>query len=84
MFQAERWGSELLTEDVEHVDLSVRPFAIRTSDTEVFLLAVLHIWFVFPQTVRSCCTKHADKTAKPAKLSNNLLPSMLILRVHSN
>lgn len=33
--QAERWGSELLTEDVEHVDLSVRPFSIRTSETEV-------------------------------------------------
>ena len=37
--QAERWGSELLTEDVEHVDLSVRPFVIRTSETEVQLLA---------------------------------------------
>ena len=33
--QAERWGSELLTEDVEHVDLSSRPFTIRSSDTEV-------------------------------------------------
>lgn len=33
--QAERWGSELLTEDVEHVDLSNRPFTVRTSDTEV-------------------------------------------------
>lgn len=33
--QAERWGSELLTEDVEHVDLSSRPFTVRTSDTEV-------------------------------------------------
>lgn len=33
--QAERWGSELLTEDVEHVDLSVRPFVIRTSEIEV-------------------------------------------------
>ena len=33
--QAERWGSELLTEDVEHVDLSNRPFTVKTSDTEV-------------------------------------------------
>ncbi|DBA65911.1 TPA: hypothetical protein ACH3X2_002936 [Trebouxia sp. C0005] len=33
--QAERWGSELLTEDVEHVDLGNRPFTVRTSDTEV-------------------------------------------------
>lgn len=33
--QAERWGSELLTEDVEFVDLSSRPFTIRSSDTEV-------------------------------------------------
>ena len=33
--QAERWGSELLTEDVEHVDLSVRPFVVRSSETEV-------------------------------------------------
>ena len=37
--QAERWGSELLTEVVEHVDLSVRPFVIRTSESEVQLLA---------------------------------------------
>lgn len=35
LLQAERWGSELLTEDVEHVDLSSRPFTVRTSDTEV-------------------------------------------------
>lgn len=33
--QAERWGADLLTEDVEHVDLSKRPFTVRTSDTEV-------------------------------------------------
>ncbi len=33
--QAERWGAELLTEDVEFLDLSQRPFTIRTSDTEV-------------------------------------------------
>ena len=33
--QAERWGAELLTEDVEYVDLQQRPFTIRTTDTEV-------------------------------------------------
>ena len=32
--QAERWGSELLTEDVELVDLSQRPFLVRSTDTE--------------------------------------------------
>ena len=42
--QAERWGSELLTEDVEHVDLSVRPFAIRTSETEVQFLLPVQSW----------------------------------------
>ena len=31
--QAERWGAELLSEDVESVDLSQRPFVIRGSDT---------------------------------------------------
>ena len=43
--QAERWGSELLTEDVEHVDLSKRPFTVRTSETEVqpLLLPDLHL-----------------------------------------
>lgn len=34
-WQAERWGSELLTEDVESVDLSQRPFLVRSTDTEV-------------------------------------------------
>ncbi|CAK0746410.1 hypothetical protein CVIRNUC_001690 [Coccomyxa viridis] len=33
--QAERWGAELVTEDVEEVDLQQRPFLVRTSDTEV-------------------------------------------------
>lgn len=33
--QAERWGAELFTEDVEEVDLSVRPFRIRSSDREM-------------------------------------------------
>ena len=31
--QAERWGSRLLTEDVESVDLTTRPFTVRGSDT---------------------------------------------------
>ena len=35
MVQAERWGAELLTEDVEFVDLQQRPFTVRTTDTEV-------------------------------------------------
>jgi len=33
--QAERWGAEMYTEDVEHVDLSQRPFTIRSTDREV-------------------------------------------------
>jgi thioredoxin reductase (NADPH) len=33
--QAERWGAELVTEDVEFVDLSVRPFVVRSSEREV-------------------------------------------------
>jgi len=33
--QAERWGTELYTEDVEHLDLSQRPFVIRSSEREV-------------------------------------------------
>ncbi|EFJ50467.1 hypothetical protein VOLCADRAFT_103925 [Volvox carteri f. nagariensis] len=33
--QAERWGSELHTEDVEEVDLSVRPFRIKSTEREV-------------------------------------------------
>ncbi len=33
--QAIRWGAELVTEDVEFVDLSQRPFVIRSSDREV-------------------------------------------------
>ncbi|EIE25491.1 putative thioredoxin-disulfide reductase [Coccomyxa subellipsoidea C-169] len=32
--QSERWGAELITEDVESVDLQSRPFLIRTTDTE--------------------------------------------------
>ena len=33
--QAERWGAELYTEDVEFVDLSERPFTIRSTEREV-------------------------------------------------
>jgi thioredoxin reductase (NADPH) len=33
--QAERWGAELHTEDVEFVDVSTRPFTIRTTEREV-------------------------------------------------
>ena len=33
--QAERWGTELYTEDVTHVDLSQRPFTVRSDEREV-------------------------------------------------
>jgi len=33
--QAERWGSQLVTEDVTEVDLSQRPFIIRSEEREV-------------------------------------------------
>lgn len=33
--QAERWGAELHTEDVEFVDLQNRPFTVRTCEREV-------------------------------------------------
>ena len=33
--QAERWGAELVTEDVIHVDFSQRPFLIRGEEREV-------------------------------------------------
>lgn len=32
--QAVRWGAELYTEDVTHVDLSQRPFTVRSDDRE--------------------------------------------------
>lgn len=38
--QAERWGSELITEDVEFLDLQQRPFTVRSSEVEVSLLAL--------------------------------------------
>ena len=33
--QAARWGADLFTEDVEELDLSERPFRVRTSEREV-------------------------------------------------
>jgi len=33
--QAERWGAELYTEDVEFVDLNERPFTVRSTEREV-------------------------------------------------
>ncbi len=33
--QAERWGAELFTEDVTEVDLSQRPFVVRSEEREV-------------------------------------------------
>lgn len=33
--QAERWGAELRSEDVEFVDVRNRPFTVRSSDSEV-------------------------------------------------
>ncbi|BCL33992.1 thioredoxin-disulfide reductase [Nostoc sp. MS1] len=33
--QAERWGAELYTEDVTYVDLSQRPFTVRSDEREV-------------------------------------------------
>lgn len=33
--QAERWGAELYTEDVESVDLSQRPFVVKSGDRTV-------------------------------------------------
>lgn len=32
LLQAERWGAELYTEDVESIDLSVRPFTVTSGD----------------------------------------------------
>ncbi|KAL6748756.1 hypothetical protein V8C86DRAFT_3114038 [Haematococcus lacustris] len=33
--QSERWGAELYTEDVEFIDLSRRPFTVRSAEREV-------------------------------------------------
>jgi hypothetical protein len=40
--QAERWGAELHTEDVDFVDTSVRPFIVRSSDREVRVSPLSH------------------------------------------
>ncbi len=39
--QAERWGAELVTEDVEFVDLSQRPFVVRSRDREVLAHSII-------------------------------------------
>eukprot|EP00850_Spirogloea_muscicola_P024561 SM001055S14018 [mRNA] locus=s1055:1:1946:- [translate_table: standard] len=33
--QAERWGAELFTEDVEYIDATQRPFTVRSSEREI-------------------------------------------------
>lgn len=33
--QAERWGAELIQEDVEYIDVKNRPFTVRTSEHKV-------------------------------------------------
>eukprot|EP00850_Spirogloea_muscicola_P007900 SM000041S15459 [mRNA] locus=s41:262828:266347:+ [translate_table: standard] len=33
--QAERWGAELFTEDVEYIDTTQRPFTVRSSEREI-------------------------------------------------
>jgi thioredoxin reductase (NADPH) len=39
--QAVRWGAELVTEDVTHVDFSQRPFVIRSEEREVLAHSVV-------------------------------------------
>lgn len=39
--QAERWGAELNTEDVEFIDVLNRPFTVRSSDREVLYINIL-------------------------------------------
>jgi thioredoxin reductase (NADPH) len=39
--QAERWGAELVTEDVDFVDLSQHPFVVRSSDREVLAHSII-------------------------------------------
>ncbi len=39
--QAERWGAELVTEDVEFVDLSQRPFVVRSRHREVLAHSII-------------------------------------------
>ena len=33
--QAERWGAEMFTEDVESIDLDSRPFTVTTAERQV-------------------------------------------------
>ena len=54
--QAERWGSELLTEDVEHVDLTSRPFTVRTSDTEVLPSLLSHVQLTYAHSFKRHAT----------------------------
>ena len=68
--QAERWGSELLTEDVEHVDLSSRPFTVRTSDTEV-LYAKMCILQRTLQHSSNCVAKIKHSNACGSLASNH-------------
>ncbi|MGL5133638.1 MAG: NAD(P)/FAD-dependent oxidoreductase, partial [Planktothrix sp.] len=39
--QAERWGAELFTEDVISVDLSQRPFTVKSEDREIKTHAIV-------------------------------------------
>ena len=39
--QAQRWGTEMVTEDVTEVDFSQRPFVIRSEEREVFAHSVV-------------------------------------------
>ncbi len=39
--QAERWGAELVTEDVTFVDLSQRPFIIRSEEREIVAHSII-------------------------------------------
>lgn len=39
--QAERWGAELVTEDVDFVDLSQRPFVVRSRQREILTHSII-------------------------------------------
>jgi hypothetical protein len=52
--QAERWGAELRSEDVEFVDVRNRPFTVRSSDSEVL--------FSVPKSVVHFCSIACTKT----------------------
>ncbi len=59
--QAERWGAELLNEDVESVDLSQRPFVIRGSDTTL----KAHSLIVATGATAKRCKLHYEYTMPP-------------------